>query len=43
MYKNFHENILLSDYPVRQFGKPVMFLKVSGLKEINDLLLKVFF
>ena len=43
MYKNFHENILLSDCPGRQFGKPVMCVKVSGFKEINNLLLKVFF
>ena len=43
MYRNFHENMLLSDCPVRQFDKPVMCLKVPGFKEMNDLLLKVFF
>ena len=43
MYRNFHENILRSDCPVREFGKPVICVRVSGFKEIYDLLLKVFF
>ena len=32
---------LLSGCPVRQFGKPVLSVRVSGFKVLNDSLLKV--
>ena len=34
--------MLLSDCPVRQFGKPVLSMKVSGFKVLKDLLLEVY-